>query len=392
MCELKKQPPKMETNESPSQTNHPTAVKVELFSKITPILALLIYVFGYLIRLAYFRSINVHCIDFFKPECFETGAAFCVVSLAVIAFVSLPVLVILLWKNKSSLISPHITLLGTIMSVLAVMIAWVTMIVVAFFLRPQDIIDAHIHLGQMVSVCVIFIIILLGLTVLQNKCVGAEELNKPMRIKSKKISNLADVFRAVFFGLVVYYSYSIFFRDLSRPVYIFDDQYCLGYLLFLGLFLAITWRLFSTKPAVKNSDSGKIDNGGKKENSKVNAVQSSLQVILRVSFSVIFLFLLIICFAFGPFIHIPTSKGGGRQYSEVKIVFSDAKTASLYPFSVIGSNVTSSIILLAENNSWVYVTTNNAVDPRRAFRAVARGSTFCIDKHKISGMRFEKIP
>lgn len=380
--------------QSPQVNSTTISAKCDLLLKTVPVLALFLYVVGYLVRLAYFRSINVHCIDFFKADCFETGAYFLVLSLSLLAFIGLPIAIILLHKLGSRLIPEDLTLLGCIMSVVSVLAVFVTSLVTVLFLRPQDVAKVHVHLAQMITTAVGFVVTLLGATYLHRKSAVAEKAGRAWLVSSRFVNNVGDVIRVGFFIIIARQVFVIFWRDIPNQVRVFGDEYCLAYVFFLTLFAAAAARM-AWKMATGDSGPVKAQSRSGMTSPAHNLVRRTylwLATGIRVALTMILFFLLLVSFAFGPFLHIPTSRGGGRQYSTIQIELSDTNTVSRYPFVPLGSLTTTNLFLLAENNSWVYVASVGPDDPRDAFRALAKGTTYCIDKRQVRSIAFQKLP
>lgn len=374
--------------------------RLDVIVKCIPVIVLILYATGYFIRLSYFRSVNVHCIDFFRAECFETGATFYVLSLAVLASLFIPLAFILARRMKHPFIPEEMTLLGFIFSLSSVLIIWFTFLVTTIFLRPQDIGSIQKHLGQMTTAAIGLAVLLIVSTKLHNRCTLAAKNNHPWPINSRWVSNISDLIRFIFLLLVSYYAYKIFNNDLHKPVYVFRDEYCLGYLLFLALFCSMSYRLISTffgdigfrQELSLLEHRNSCDKHVPKKSPKESSIEKVLAVGLRVSIFFILFFLLLLSFTFGPFIHIPTSRGGGSQYSTVEIQFANVNEASRYPFVKNDSSKTEGVFLLEENSSWIYIVPISDKDsnPRDVFRSLAAGKTYCIKKELIVDMLFQK--
>ena len=366
-------------------SNGRTPTALELLGKSVPVFAVLLYVTGYLIRTAYFRSINVHYIDFFKAECFETGAYFCVLSLGVLSLILLPALIIQMWRERDSLIPDDWNWQGATMSTLAVLGVFGTLLVTVVFYRPQDIAAVHIHLSQMIRTAVLFSIFLIGTTILQRKLAQREKSGESLPVTSRGAGALGAFLRFAFMCVVAYQVYYVMFRDVHDPPTVFRDEYCLPYLIFLGLFAAAAFRLYSTLGA-----NGETSQGNGRSLVRFGVPLSSLRVFLVI----ITYFLVITSYAFGPFLHVPTNKGGGRQYSMVEIELASGVDAGEYPFGVTGCKLTLPVYLLAESESWVYVVprSGKTETPREAFRSMAKGKTYCIGRNDIESLVFERIP
>ncbi len=382
-------------------TTEKTPRRFDTILKSVPIGVLVLYATGYFIRLAYFRSVNINCIDFFRAECFETGASFYVLSSALLASVLLPCVVILGKIKGHSLIPKEMTLVGFISSMGAILVIWLTYITSAIFLRPQDFGTSHKHMGQMTIVASSFIIVLILSTKLQQKCDQAVKNKRPWPITCRWVSHIADLCRVSFLVLTLLFAYKIFVKDLPEPFYVFRDEYCLGYLLFLSLFSAIAYRVFATMLSgigfIQASSPPESQNSGEelvqRKPTPEKPIEKTLVVGLRISIFFLLLFLLLLSFTFGPFIHIPTNRGGGRQYNTVEIQFANPINASRYTFALQSDSKTKPVYLLDENSSWVYVVqippdTNG--NPRLVFRKMAAGKTYCIKKDQIVDMVFQK--
>lgn len=167
--------------------------------------------------------------------------------------------------------------------------------------------------------------------------------------------------------------------------------------LFSGAATRLGWRLLKRHDAVKNDESDKSSEAKESKQKaehllKYNARSHSLSIFLLTAMTAIFFFLVVLAFTFGPFLYIPTNKGGGLQYSVVKLVFEKTANRTGFPFLNKDSTVSSKVYLLSENDSWLYVSPYDKLQkPRETFRSVSMGTTYCVDKKCITAIMFDKI-
>ncbi len=388
------------TNGRPDNTA--ATARIDLLLKAIPAFGVMIYITGYLIRLAYFRTLNVHSIDFLKAQCFETGISFIILSLALLSLPTLPIMLFFFKKAGKSFAPAHASLTGMLLSIIAVTIVLFVALIIALFILPQDFPNVSSHLAKLLILSVVFMSVIVALNIFA-KHIDKQKLSgaTPPRITGATVGLIGDALRFLMFPIVLYYTYCIVFVDSPETFRVIRDPRNLLFVLYLVLFSGaatrLGWRLLKQHDAVKNDES---DKSGEAEESKqeakrllkYNAIARSLSIFLLPAMTAIFFFLVMLAFTFGPFLYIPTSKGGGLQYSVVKLVFEETANRTGFPFLNKDSTVSSKVYLLSENDSWLYVSPYDKLQkPRETFRSISMGTTYCVDKKRITAIMFDKI-
>lgn len=377
--------------------NTAATARIDLLLKAIPAFGVMIYITGYLIRLAYFRTLNVHSIDFLKAQCFETGISFIILSLALLSLPTLPIMLFFFKKAGKSFAPAHASLTGMLLSIIAVIIVIFVALIIALFILPQDFPNVSKHLAKLLLFSVVFMSVIVALNRLARHIDKQQPTTTPPRITGATVGFIGDVLRFLMFFVVLYYTYCIVSVDSPKTFRVICDPRNLLFVLYLALFSGaatrLGWRLLEQHDAVKNNESDKSGEAEKTEQLKYDARVRSLSIFLLTAMTAIFFFLVVLAFTFGPFLYIPTSKGGGLQYSVVKLVFEDTTASRTgFPFLNTDSTVSSKVYLLSENDSWLYVSPCDKLQkPRETFRSISMGTTYCVDKKRITAIMFDKI-
>jgi len=410
-------------------TQKPSGNSADLILKAIPVVGLLIYLLGFMIRLVYFRSINVHCIDFLKAQCFETGMTFIVLSLSLVSLVLLPLMVLI---SKLS-ISPHgpnkhsSSAKGVAASMVMTLLAIITSTIVVLFVR--EVRPVLKHFIQMLCAATIFVLVIILLNNIGSslkRWAEKDPLAKLLYRHPGRMSFVGDSIRFIFLSVIVWHIYFIFFVDMKNGhdlLIALINLENLPYLLFLLLFsLAIArlikrlmtgsrnegpvsfekndgaTSLIESVPVIQDSafqnKPEDIADDHDAENSRRywSAFRRPMSISLFSIWSLILLYLLVISYVHGPFLSIPTSRGGGMQYSEVKLILVDPNDSTNFPFVPLGEKVSSDLFLLSEDDTWVWVVPCGKLkNPIVAFRDMCDGKTYSIKKTLISGVVFNKV-
>lgn len=189
------------TNGRPDNTV--ATARIDLFLKTVPAFGVMIYITGYLIRLAYFRTLNVHSIDFLKAQCFETGISFIILSLTLLSLPTLPIMLLYFKKAGKSFAPAHASPLGMLLSIIAVTIVILVALIIALFILPQDFPNVSEHLATLLLFSVGFMSVIVALNRLARHIDNQKLSGAQPRITGATVGRIGDALRLLMFPIVL---------------------------------------------------------------------------------------------------------------------------------------------------------------------------------------------
>jgi len=309
---------------------------VELFLKLVPLSAGVIYLTGYLAELLFFRNINIQSIDFLEASLFETGITFFLLSFTVIGALSIfPILWILVKKGASFIpykLGEH--LIGVLFSIGAFLIVYFSTVYITLFLSPGEFnkISSYFFRLLLYGVVGFFVLLLVNMT---TKKYEDSKLFAPNGFLNKEyVYNFADFIRLALFIVVGYNWYKIFIANSGVLIPVLDEINVVYYLIFLFLSSGLSIRLFTHM---------------------IHPVSySKYAIMLLTPLAAIFFYLTVLSYVYGPFLYIPSGRGGGWISQSVSLV-TDDKVLMNDKALFNGGNVSKKLFLLVDNDSSLYV-------------------------------------
>ena len=340
---------------------------IQLFLKFIPLLVGFVYITGYLISLIFLRILKIQSVDLIKASCFETGITFYLLSFTIVGIFAIFPLIYFLYKGKAKIVSAFYAknIAGVFLSILSFLMLLFSIVYITLFVKPGSFSKISYYFMFMLFIGFFGFVTLVSIIVLSENIIKKFHI-----IKEEHLRTSVDIVRIILFITIVGLVIKIFWGQVDSIIPVIKDEKIIYYILLLLMLAILTARIFWH--LLHPSNFGKY------------------ALFILTPLWGIFFYVTLIAYVFGPYIYIPTSRGGGWYYQTISIIPDESfLRQNVKIFSDSDKRIP--LFLLAEAGSSIYITKYKRIfDQRSLFQYLRKSDVYRIRLKNIKSILYYK--
>ena len=342
---------------------------------IFPLLGGAVYAVGHYILAKYSAGLGLGYAEFTNSQCIDTGLSFFLIVGIFVLLTLTPLFVKAMQVKDLGLISP-------LMSIASLALIMFVTMWLFLFARKGEWPHVALDYNLLVTGGITYFLLMTIANVHYNRIKNHGNL-KESQFQARVVKALPFIIqtlRVIGFSFVIGITAKILFSDLKSAREFFGDLNLLYFYLLLAFFCLVFSRLVKKIIGLFHTKS-----------SENVLTERYLSFVIVLVLNILFLYLVIVSYVYGPFIYLPAIRGGSYELNQVQLAMSDSTAPLFADLAGKKHGWTKKLSLVAETAGFFYVSDIGEVtSPREQFRRLHTSSVYPIDKKLIQRVLYEK--